>query len=432
MLEYTERLDNMSKVFRRPMFRKGGGVNMNGIMSGIEDRQNYSLGELAEPKNDIGLPSVEELTQRNIETLQKAGGESTGYDPLTTFLLQYGPALASASPTGNFLSTALGAAKEPLGAMLQDKRREEQYQRELRTQAAGAAIKTVDEMRQAFEDRKFKKDLFNKETDRLKDLQQADFSQEAKMLGLKQDFEGDMFERERDLKLNMQKIDNALKSGLLDKEQQNKLEILQKQYENSLSLLEAEMAGTTSIDSRIDKGAAALVESGEVSTEYEAKNQLTWQLKTSGELMNQGYNVADELLTEQIVLDPKKFSSKAKKLSKKPGNEGRIFYFPKGDEYYVLEGGVFKPFDLPGKEGKTEKNSMDTSGDKGDNVVEEVDGITNYEYGTGDKRNQTTAIRQKIIDLKGPINNPNPLYDTSMTRDQKSAYERYLSDYRNR
>ena len=81
----------MSKVFRRPMFRKGGGVNMNGIMSGIEDRQNYALAGLAEPKNDIGLPSVEELTQRNIETLQKAGGESTGYDPLTTFLLQYGP-----------------------------------------------------------------------------------------------------------------------------------------------------------------------------------------------------------------------------------------------------------------------------------------------------------------------------------------------------
>ena len=423
----------MSKVLRRPMFRKGGPTNgMTGIMSGIQDRQNYALAGPAESENDIGLPSVEELTERNIETLQKAGGERAGYDPLTTFLLQYGPALASASPKGGFLSTALGAAKEPIGAMLRDKRKEEQYQRQLRTQAAGAAIKTADEMRQAFEERKFKTDLFDKETNRLLDLQKADFNQEVKMLGLKNEFTGDMFEKERDLKLNMQKIDNALKSGLLDKEQQNKLEILNKQYENALGLLEAEMAGTTGIDSRIDKTAAALVESGEVSTEYEAKNQQTWKLKTSGELMSQGYNVSDELLTEQIVLDPKKFSSKAKKLSRKPGNEGRIFYFPKGDEYYVLEEGVFKPFDLPGKEGKTEKNSMDTSGDKGNNVIEEVDGITNYEYGTGDKRDQKTAIRQKIIDLKGPINNPNRLYDTSMTKDQKSAYERYLSDYRNR
>jgi len=33
----------MSKVFRRPMFR-GGSTNMNGIMSGIEDRKNYQVG----------------------------------------------------------------------------------------------------------------------------------------------------------------------------------------------------------------------------------------------------------------------------------------------------------------------------------------------------------------------------------------------------
>ena len=33
----------MSKVLRRPMFR-GGSTNMNGIMSGIEDRKNYQVG----------------------------------------------------------------------------------------------------------------------------------------------------------------------------------------------------------------------------------------------------------------------------------------------------------------------------------------------------------------------------------------------------
>jgi len=427
----------MSRVFRRPMFRKGGGVNMNGIMSGIQDRQNYQEAGAA-----TALPTVEELSQRNLQTLMEAAGDRGGYDPLTTFLLQYGPAVASATPRGGFLSTAVGAAAKPIETMLKEKAEEERFKRGLRTQAAGAAIKTADEMRAAFEQRefekgmseseqKFKKDLFDKETNRLKDLQQADFSQETKMLGLKQDFEGDMFQKERDLKLNMQKIDNALKSDLLSQEQRNKLEILQKQYENSLGLLEAEIAGTTGIDKRIKEGAQKLVDDQVVASYAEAENQLTWQYKTSGDLMKQGYNVSDELLTEQIVLDPKKLSSKAKKLSKKPGNEGRIFYFPKGDEYFVLEGDRFKPFDLPGKEGKTQKNSMDTSGDKSDNVVEEVDGITNYEYGTGDKRDQKTAIRQKIIDLKGPINNPNRLYDTSMTKDQKSAYERYLSEYRN-
>ena len=447
----------MSRVFRRPMFRKGGGVNMNGIMSGIEDRQNFSIGTDKPEQTLADLPTVEELTERNIETLQKAGGERSGYDPLTSFLLQYGPALASASPRGGLISTALGAAKDPVATMLQDRQREDQYQRELRTQAAGAAIKKADEMRTAFEDRKFKKDLFNKETDRLLNLQENDFSQEVKMLGLKNEFTGDMFEKERDLKLNMQKIDNALKSDLLDKETAAKLEILQKQYENSLGLLEAEIAGTSGIGKRIEEGAQKLVEDGVVSSYSEAENQLTWQYKTSGDLMKKGYNVSDELLTESMVLDPKKFTQKAKKLSKKPGNEGRIFYFPKGDQYFVLEEGVFKPFDLPGSESK--KKTSENSEDKGSNVTEEVDGITNYEYGTGDARDQKTAIRQTKAKLEGPAFKSDK--SNKMTLDQKrkaaeelkryeqnfdryvnplklkdggptiSAYERYLSEYRN-
>ena len=37
----------MSRVFRRPMFR-GGSTSMNGIMSGIEDRENFQDGTTAE------------------------------------------------------------------------------------------------------------------------------------------------------------------------------------------------------------------------------------------------------------------------------------------------------------------------------------------------------------------------------------------------
>jgi len=450
----------MSRVFRRPMFRKGGGVNMNGIMSGIEDRQNFSTGtnEMGNlPSYEENIPTVEELTTRNLETLQKAGGERTGFDPLTTFLLQYGPAAASQTGSGGTLGNLVSAAKDPVATLIKNQADEDKYQRELRTQAAGAAIKKIDDITSAAAERKFKTNLFNQETNRLLNLQENDFSQEVKMLGLKNEFTGDMFEKERDLKLNMQKIDNALKSDLLDKEQRNKLEILQKQYENSLGLLEAEIAGTTGIGKRIEEGAQKLVEDGEVSSYAEAENQLTWQYKTSGDLMKKGYNVSDELLTESMVLDPKKFTQKAKKLSKKPGNEGRIFYFPKGDQYFVLEEGAFKPFDLPGSESK--KKTNENSEDKGSNVTEEVDGITNYEYGTGDTRDQKTAIRQANAKLEGPAFKGDK--SNKMTLDQKrkaaeelkryeqdfdryvnplklkdggptiSAYERYLSEYRN-
>mgnify|MGYP003131830574 CR=1 FL=1 len=424
LLEYIERLVNMSRVFRRPMFRKGGGVNMNGIMSGIEDRQNFSTGT---PQTLADLPSVKDLTAENIAVLQEAGGKRAGFDPLTSFLLQYGPALATQTGGGGTIGNLVAAAKEPVSDLIKSRADEDRYQRELRTQAAGAAIKQANEMRSSFEDKKFKEKMFKDETDRLLTIQEKDFSQEAKMLGLKQDFSGSMFDKERDLKLNMQKIDNAFRSGMLTEEQKNKLEILNKQYENSLGLLEAELAGTTGISKTIEDEAKKLVEDGSVSSYSEAKNQKTWQYETSGELMNQGYNVSDELLVESIVNNPKEFTRKARKLSKKPGNEGRIFYFPKGDQYFILEGGVFKPFELPGAKKDNSKETLK----KTNNVTEEVDGITNYEYGTGDKRDQTRDIRQKISQLKGPINNPNRLYDTSMNKGQKSAYERYLSDYRN-
>ena len=35
----------MSKVFKRPMFRKGGPA-MEGVMNGIEDRTNFNTGDL--------------------------------------------------------------------------------------------------------------------------------------------------------------------------------------------------------------------------------------------------------------------------------------------------------------------------------------------------------------------------------------------------
>jgi len=412
------------KIFRRPMFRKGGGVNMNGIMSGIEDRQNFSTGT---PQTLADLPSVKDLTAENIAVLQEAGGKRAGFDPLTSFLLQYGPALATQTGGGGTIGNLVAAAKDPVSDLIKSRADEDRYQRQLRTQAAGAAIKQANEMRSSFEDKKFKEKMFKDETDRLLTIQEKDFSQEAKMLGLKQDFSGSMFDKERDLKLNMQKIDNAFRSGMLTEEQKNKLEILNKQYENSLGLLEAELAGTTGISKTIEDEAKKLVEDGSVSSYSEAKKQKTWQYETSGELMNQGYNVSDELLVESIVNNPKEFTRKARKLSKKPGNEGRIFYFPKGDQYFILEGGVFKPFELPGAKKDNSKETLK----KTNNVTEEVDGITNYEYGTGDKRDQTRDIRQKISQLKGPINNPNRLYDTSMNKGQKSAYERYLSDYRN-
>ena len=42
----------MSRILKRPMFRKGGEV-MEGIMTGIKPRQNYSLGQRVEDYKNV-------------------------------------------------------------------------------------------------------------------------------------------------------------------------------------------------------------------------------------------------------------------------------------------------------------------------------------------------------------------------------------------
>jgi len=84
----------MSKIFKRPMFRKGGNVGQ-GIMTGIRD--NYEIGGSAR------------------ERLEKVYEEypSQAVDPLSQFLIQGGLGLMSATPRGGTLATAAEAFKEP-------------------------------------------------------------------------------------------------------------------------------------------------------------------------------------------------------------------------------------------------------------------------------------------------------------------------------
>ena len=92
----------MSRVFRRPMFR-GGSTNMNGIMSGIEDRENFQDGTTA-------------------ERLQKIADQfpDQGISPLNQFLIQGGLNLMSQPSTGSTLGDIATAAKAPTAQLLKD------------------------------------------------------------------------------------------------------------------------------------------------------------------------------------------------------------------------------------------------------------------------------------------------------------------------
>ena len=106
----------MSKIFKRPMFRKGGPTNgMTGIMSGIQDRNNYQVGGSAR------------------ERLEKVYEEypTQSVDPLSQFLIQGGLNLMSATPRGGALATAAEAFKEPTAGLFKGLGAEDRAKREL-------------------------------------------------------------------------------------------------------------------------------------------------------------------------------------------------------------------------------------------------------------------------------------------------------------
>jgi hypothetical protein len=178
----------MSKVFKRPMFRKGGPVN-EGIMTGIVDREQYQTGTpdpfigetdqfpyMAKPTESspqMNLPDLKSMTKENIDLLLEAAGERGGYDPLTQFLLQYGPAAAKQTGGGTF-ANLIAAAEKPVASMIAAKQKEDDFLRSIRTQATGAAMKQRSELEASERDRLFKTELADKQAELNRELSQAE------------------------------------------------------------------------------------------------------------------------------------------------------------------------------------------------------------------------------------------------------------------
>jgi len=117
----------MSRILKRPMFRKGGPA-MEGVMNGIEDRTNFKNGNL-----------VQQAEQRK-ELLKQLVGQPSPGSALTNFLLQFGPAIATRPATGNIFTDVLGAAQAPAANLAKQRAAEDQFQRQLGLVAAKSVI----------------------------------------------------------------------------------------------------------------------------------------------------------------------------------------------------------------------------------------------------------------------------------------------------
>ena len=126
----------MSKVFKRPMFRKGGNVN-EGIMTGIVDREMHALSN----PDGVGFSNrTSELAKRNLDILMQNIDQDKGIDPITQFLVEFGPELARQKPGAGLINAIVSATGKPIKSLLETKGKERQFLRNLKSGATQLAI----------------------------------------------------------------------------------------------------------------------------------------------------------------------------------------------------------------------------------------------------------------------------------------------------
>jgi len=108
----------MSNIFKRPMFRKGGDVG-GGIMDNVVERGQYANSNA----DDLNVKDVGVKLSDKIDTIMAAGGDKGGLnDPLTQFLLQFGPSLAGQTGGGSVIGNIALASKEPTADLFKNLR----------------------------------------------------------------------------------------------------------------------------------------------------------------------------------------------------------------------------------------------------------------------------------------------------------------------
>jgi len=107
----------MSRILRRPMFRKGGSAG-EGITSGLAPRQGYNTNENNTVKqNDLSKVNLKDMNMQQIKDLaDRMAFQAPPMQPdrsLNDFKIDFGLDLLSRSPQGNIFQTAGLSAKEP-------------------------------------------------------------------------------------------------------------------------------------------------------------------------------------------------------------------------------------------------------------------------------------------------------------------------------
>jgi len=385
----------MSKVFKRPMFRKGGPVN-EGIMTGIVDREQYQTGTpdpfigetdqfpyMAKPTESspqMNLPDLKTMTKENIDLLLEAAGDRGGYDPLTQFLLQYGPAAAKQTGGGTF-ANLIAAAEKPVESMIAAKQKEDDFLRSIRTQATGAAMKQRSELEASERDRLFKTELADKQAELNRELSQAE------ILAAKERADAKYLQ---DLELQQKKsqADYETRSKLLKEAD------LLEQKTTTEKIQEYTPGFAEEYDNDFTKG------NRRATFEFEIRNKIA---ENFGESKVGGHIDVD-------VNDEKRIN-KVMKSKIKAGGAQKIYYNVNDGKAYLLTEQGLQPVDLAGGAEQITEVTETTPGGETE-TIKETSKIEDIFSGAGETeldkkiKEQIQENRKKILEGESQIKGP--------------------------
>ena len=133
----------MSKVLRRPMFR-GGSTNMNGIMSGIQDRKNYANGPEDPSVDSSRFKEILEEIRPVIKESLPAYEKPTGFEnPLYQLGIQTGLDLMSKADSQNLIRNIASAAgrqtPQLFKSLAEERGRKRKYEEGVESASVGLA-----------------------------------------------------------------------------------------------------------------------------------------------------------------------------------------------------------------------------------------------------------------------------------------------------
>ena len=378
----------MSKVFKRPMFRRGGNVG-TGIMTGIVDRSMHAedpfvgdTNQFSDPikryKNEAStlntqadnnfytplpkekidpvmtteadtkmpadlFPKPDFGEERDsayyIDQLKKGGGEYGGMDPLTSFLLTAGPAITKATSFGDAISK-LGPANQ---ALIEQANKKAEYLRELGL--TGTKMSLANQEKIAGRKYDYGVNLNDKQYSYASKMNDRLYGEKVTAKQWAKEAQNRKEDLNREDWLTEQAAIRA-KASLADKKAydlemsnlglENDLKKIKQQEESSIAINAAERKLDNAEDSKAIIKAASdqFIKDGDYTNRYVADRAATWNEVKSEKFETKG-NLGI-ILSQKDLKDKAKFAKNQIK-SKNGAGDGSIHYDPYSDKVYQVQ-----------------------------------------------------------------------------------------------